>query len=168
MKFRLLLIVTFFGLYANCSGQHNSRLDKWSWLTGEWKIEKSGLKDQEIVTFSFIYELERNIIIRKRRTSYPGKGDKPDIHEDLMIIYPDKFARPERAIYFDNEGQIIYYKIAFEQGSMVFTNYDRGNSPVYRLTYTPEDSGSIKVKEEISRDGEIYITSLEESCKRVK
>jgi hypothetical protein len=85
-----------------------------------------------------------------------------------MIIYPDPSGITYKVIYFDNEAYIINYKISFEDRSVVFKNYDRGVSNIYKLTYTQIDNKTISRKFELSRDGEIFTTFEEGKSKKIK
>jgi hypothetical protein len=169
MKTSFLLLFAFSGFLNASFFQQNSKLDKWNWLIGEWKDNGSHQPGQASNTFTFTYDLDRKIIVRKTNSSQPDITGKYNfMHEDLMIIYPDQTGKPDKAIYFDNEGHIINYKISFEGKSIVFKNFDRGNSPVYRLTYTRMDNGTISRKFELSRDGELFNTYEEVTSIKTK
>jgi hypothetical protein len=159
MKTSLLLVFAFTGFLNTSFSQQNSKLDKWNWLIGEWKDNSSRQPGQASYTFTFTFDLDRKIIVRKTNSSQQDITGKYNfIHQDLMIIYPDQTGKPDKAIYFDNEGHIINYKISFEGKSIVFKNYDIGNNRVYRLTYTLNDNQTINRKFELSRDRENFTT----------
>jgi hypothetical protein len=159
MKNRLLLMIIFTGIFNHGFSQQTSKPDKWSWLIGEWKDIVSRQSGNETITFSFAYDLDKKVIVRKSQTQYTDKtAGQKIIHQELMIIYPDQSGKSNKAICFDNEGHIINYKITFEGKAVIFKNYDRGNSPVYRLTYMRTGDGTISRKFELSRDGENFTT----------
>ena len=169
MNTRLSLIIAFTGLLSSGFSQQNSKLDKWNWLIGEWKDSGSRPAGNESTTFSFTFDLDKKIIVRKSNTHYTdAKANQKLIRQDLMIIYPDQSGKPDKAICFDNEGHIIYYKITFEGKSIIFKNYDRGNTPVYKLTYTRIDGEIIGRKFEMSRDSENFTTLEEGNSIKIK
>ena len=140
MKNYLYLSILFMGFLNTGFGQQSSKSDKWNWLIGDWKDGGSSQAGNESTTFSFTFDLDKKIIVRKSNTQYSDKkANQKSIRQDLMIIYPDQSGKSDKAICFDNEGHIINYRISFEGKSIIFLNYDKGNSPVYRLTYTRLD-----------------------------
>ena len=169
MKTILILLVAV-TLFLNTSfSQQNSKLDKWNWLIGEWKDNGSRQPEQASNTFTFTFDLDRKIIVRKTNSSQPDITGKYNfIHQDLMIIYPDQTGKPDKSIYFDNEGHIINYKISFEGKSIVFKNYDIGNNPAYRMTYTRNDNETISRKFELSRDRENFTTYEQGTSIKIK
>jgi hypothetical protein len=148
-------------------GQQNSSLDSWNWLIGEWIGEGSGQPGKGGGTFSFSYDLDKKIIVRKSHSEYPPTNNKPAvIHDDLMIIYEDFNENPSKAIYFDNEGHIINYQITYSDKSIVLTSVIIPNVPIFRLTYSLVDFGTIDTKFEMSQDGEKFMTYIEGRSQR--
>jgi hypothetical protein len=169
MKTILILLVAVTVFLNTSFSQQNSKLDKWNWLIGEWKDNGSRQPAQASNTFTFTFDLDRKIIVRRTNSSQPDITGKYNfIHQDLMIIYPDQTGKPDKAIYFDNEGHIINYKISFEGKSIVFNNYNIGNNPAYRMTYTPIDNETISRKFELSRDRENFITYEQGTSIKIK
>jgi hypothetical protein len=171
MKIKTILLFTaiLFALTLNCFGQQKTDWNKWTWLIGKWTGEGGGQPGQGKGTFSFAFDLDQKIIVRKSHSEYPATGDKPKIvHEDLMIIYMDAAGNPSKAIYFDNEGHIINYTIAYADKSITLTSEKAVNLPVFRLTYTLLDKNIINTKFEMSQDGEKYTTYIEGKCKKTK
>ncbi|MGB8358583.1 MAG: hypothetical protein WCD55_08195 [Bacteroidales bacterium] len=162
MKTKLVLLFVFFALSAISSGQQKSGWDSWDWLLGEWTGEGGGQPGQGGGTFSFSFDLDKNIIVRKSHSEYPAAADKPAvIHDDLMIIYPDYSGNSSRAIYFDNEGHTINYQISYSDKSIVFTSDKIPGVPVFRLTYTLLENGIVDTKFEMSQDGEKFMIYVE-------
>ena len=154
MKIKLEITALLFILTVACFGQQNPTWNKWTWLMGEWKGEGSGRPGQGGGTFSFAFDLDKKIVVRKSHSEYPATANKPKvIHDDLMIIYPDNNIEPARAIYFDNEGHVINYSIAVEDNSIIFTSDKVANAPTFRLTYTLLDNNMISTKFETYVEG---------------
>jgi len=167
LKARLLFTIALFLVLTNSYGQQNSNWDKWNWLMGEWKGEGSGQPGQGGGTFSFNFDLAKNIIVRKSHSEYPAKDGKPKIiHDDLMVVYFDMMGGGSKAIYFDNEGHTINYAITYDDKSIVLTSAKIPNVPVFRLTYSLPDNETINTKFEISQDSEKFVTYIEGKSKK--
>ncbi len=167
MRNKVLLIIAFCGFMTLCHGQQGSAWNKWNWLMGEWSGESDGQTGRGGGTFSLNPGLDNKILIRKNHAEYPATDNKPQIiHEDLMIVYLDPTGNPSNAVYFDNEGHTINYAIAYPNKSIVLTSDKTKNAPVFRVTYELIDNQSIKVKFEMSQDGETFLTYTEGKCKR--
>ena len=169
MKLKQLLSAILLTLSITCFGQQNSTWNNWTWLMGEWKGEGSGQPGQGGGTFSFSYDLDKKIIVRKSHSEYPATDNKPKIvHDDLMIVYLDANESPSKAIYFDNEGHIINYAITYADKSITLTSNEVPNTPFFRLTYTLLENDLINTKFEISRDGLNFKTYIEGKSNKTK
>ena len=115
------------------------------------------------------FPYDEKILIRKSHSEYPQAENKPAvIHEDLMIVYPDPTGKQSKAIYFDNEGHIINYTIAYFDKSITFTSHKILNVPIFRLTYTLLDKETVNTKFEMSQDGEKFTTYIEGKSQKIK
>jgi hypothetical protein len=169
MKYRFIFSALFLILTLNSSSQQAPSWEKWSFLLGEWIGEGSGQPGQGGGTFTFYTDLNQNILVRKSHSEYAASGNRPaTIHDDLMVVYPESSGVPTKAIYFDNEGHVIDYSIAYSNGSIVLTSEKKANIPVFRLTYTPIDSETVNTKFEMSQDGEKFMTYIEGKSKKAK
>jgi hypothetical protein len=168
MKPKFLLALIFSAFISVCNGQQTTTWDKWSWLIGKWQGAGTGQPGQGGGVFSFSFDLDRNIIIRKGHSEYAGIQGRPTtIHDDLMIIYTDQKSEPGKAIYFDNEGHTINYTIVYKEKSIVFTSDKTPDAPVYRLIYDLLDNGIVNTKFEMSQDGVNFKTYVEGKSKKV-
>ena len=167
MKTKLFLSILLFICLSNSFAQQSASWDKWTWLIGEFQGEGSGQPGQGGGTFSFAFELDKNILVRKSHSEYPAANNKPLIvHNDLMIVYPDYTGNPSKAIYFDNEGHTINYSITYPDQAIVMTSNKIANVPVFRLTYTLLNDGMVNTKFEMSQDGEKFMTYIEGKSKK--
>lgn len=167
MKTRILLIIAFLTITTVAFGQQKADWNSWSWLMGEWVGEGSGQPGQGGGTFSFSYELDKNVIVRKSHSEYPATEKKPAvIHDDIMIVYPNVKDNSSWAIYFDNEGHVIHYQVTCSDKSITLTSEKMDNAPVFRLIYTLLDNGMINTKFEMSRDGINFFTYIEGKSKK--
>lgn len=165
MKIKLTLIL-FLLVFAGF-GQQTKPWDNWTWLIGEWKGEGTGQPGQGGGTFSFSYDLDKNIIVRKSHSEYAAKNKESKIlHDDLMIIYLDAEKNPSKAIYFDNEAHSINYGISYKDKTIVLTSEKMQGYPVFRLTYTLIDKDLVNTKFEMSQDGINFMTYIEGKSRR--
>jgi hypothetical protein len=83
MKFKISLTVLLFAFFSVSYGQQDSTWKKWNWLMGEWVGEGNGTPGQGGGEFSFILDLDKNILVRKSHSEYPATKDKPETsHKD--------------------------------------------------------------------------------------
>ena len=169
MTTRVLFIFAFSSLLQISSAQEKLPWDKWSWLIGEWVGESgAGQLGQGGGRFSLQKDLDGKILVRNNHAEYPATGTRPAIsHNDLMIIYPDTGSASPKAIYFDNEGHVINYTTTVSDSSILLASSKIPNVPVFRLSYFLLDKEIIKVKFEMSQDGEKFMTYTEARCKRM-
>ena len=88
-------------------------------LLGKWTAVDTAKNSSG--AFSFELELNKKIIVRHNTA--------PD-HEDLLVIYIED---ETRAVYFDNEGHVIHYKVSVPSENRAV--FESGGTPKYRLTY---------------------------------
>jgi len=132
MKTSLILAAL---LVSAAGAQDSPAWSKLEFLLGNW-TGVAGEHDTQLGAgqgaFSFQPELNRKIVVRRNNASY----DSGVQHDDLMIIYLDSPASTPRAIYFDSEGHIIRYNLAFPSPNrVVFESEASQPGPRYRLTY---------------------------------
>jgi hypothetical protein len=169
MRRRTILCLGFLLLPVLAAAQQTKELDVWApwqFLMGRWAAEGGGKPGEGKGTFSFTLELQGNILVRRSHLVYPATpAHAAFAHEDLMIIYPESSPRPNRAIYFDNEGHVIHYAATFsEQGKgLTFVSEASPQAPRYRLAYFQGENGTLKAKFEIAPPGkpEAFATYME-------
>ena len=154
---------------AHTHAQDKDTWSQWKWLIGEWSGEGSGLPGAAKGTFSFKYDLDAKVLVRKSHTAYPATKTKPaSVHDDLMIIYPDNAGKPVRAIYFDNEGHTINYNITYVKNAVVLNSERTEGAPLFKLSYNLLPDGRINTKFEMSEDGVKYLTYVEGKSSKMK
>jgi hypothetical protein len=162
MKAALFVFLLSFSLCLTAQCQEKPTWENLNWLSGQWIGEGGGKPGQGTGEFSFTFDLDKKILVRKSHSEYPATNDKPlIIHDDLIIIYPDDQANPSKAIYFDNEGHVINYLVSVTGNSVIFTSEKKNEGSVFRLSYISLDRKNVDVKFEISRDGEHFATYVE-------
>jgi hypothetical protein len=129
--------------------------DSWRFLLGEWIGEGGGKPGQGYGNFSFDFDLQEQILVRRNHMGYPATNDQPAIvHDDLLIIYPGTGATTQ-AIYFDNEGHVIHYKaeLSQDQKALMFLSDPTESMPQFRLTYLKTGEDILTVRFEIAPPG---------------
>lgn len=147
---------------------HAQTADAWrklDFLLGQW-TGVAGEKDTQLGAgqgaFSFEPELNRKIVVRRNNASYDSGAQ----HDDLMVIYLDSPNDTPRAIYFDTEGHVIRYNLAFPSADRaVFESEVAGAGPKYRLTYWIE-GGTLHGKFEVGAGSSEYKAYMNWMAKR--
>jgi hypothetical protein len=149
--------------------QTNSSWEKWNHLIGEWVGEGSGQPGQNEGKFSFQTDLDGKILVRKNHTVFPETSTtKAMVHDDLLIVYPGAPGEPKEAIYFDNEGNTIKYKVSFTDSSVVLTSDPSAKAPRFRLSYLTIDSKTVNITFEMASPQEPEIFKMYLSGKAFK
>src|ERR1700730_7059223 len=112
---RLLLVaslVLLMNLVAAQKSPKTSSLDELQFLIGEWEGVGGGGPGAGKGVFSFAFDLQNKVIVRKNHADYPSTASRPAVrHDDLIVIYLDPVSNQILANYFDSEGQQINYKV---------------------------------------------------------
>ena len=125
--------------------------EKWNYLIGEWVGEHNGQPGQGEGKFSFQTDLDGKILVRKSHTVFPATTNSAEIiHDDILIIYQGGSDGSQEAIYFDNEGHTIKYKVSFTDKSIVLTSDIAANATRFRFTYTAIDTKSVNASFEMA------------------
>jgi hypothetical protein len=153
MKSKELLFSAFLLVFSQLAiGEQSSNpWEKWNYLIGEWVGEHNGQPGQGEGKFSFQTDLDANILVRKSHTVFP-KTEKSAviIHDDLLIIYKPSGNGTQEAIYFDNEGHTIKYKVTFSDKSIALTSDIDPNATRFRFTYAEIDPKSVNASFEMA------------------
>ena len=129
--------------------------DAFRFLLGEWVGEGAGAPGEATGGFSFNFDLEGKILVRRNRADYPATKDKPAYsHTDLMMIYQEPVGQV-RAIYFDNEGHVIHYSVSFskDQNTLTFLGDPSPSAPRFRFTYNKAKNDSMTFRFDIAPPG---------------
>ncbi len=121
-------------------------------LIGTWSGSGSGQPGEASSgSTTFTFELDKNVIVRKNRAEYPPPPGKNTaiVHEDLLIIFRPKGDAQFRAIYFDNEGNVIHYAVSLPglgKPTVVFESEGNGTTSRFKLVYEAADKDSMSVE----------------------
>ena len=126
--------------------------DGWQFLVGKWEGKGSGAPGEGTGGFTFQFDLQNRVLLRKNYAEYPATKDRPAFrHDDLMVVYQTDDGST-RADYYDNEGHVIHYdtEISADSSSIMFISGITPGSPRYRLTYSKELNGSLGIRFEVA------------------
>ena len=153
-KFLIPIAASIFILRSSDSAEPNSIVwDSWRPLVGEWQAAGKGSPGQGVGRFSFAFDLQNKVIVRKSHTDYPAAEGRPAFsHDDLMVIYADEAAHTFRADFFDNEGHVIRYTPSFsaDRRTITFVSDPVPSQPRFRLTYLKKPDDTLGIKFEIA------------------
>ncbi len=145
--------------------------DPLEFLVGRWSSPVSGQPGEGIAGASdFSYALNGNILIRNSRAEFAPKPGETHglVHDDLLIIYQQPEAPGLRAIYFDNEGHVIHYTLAFpeKQPGVIFESDERAAGPRARLTYEMDEHGMLITEFSVALPGGELVSHVKGRLRR--
>ena len=143
----------------------------WKYLLGEWEGGHEGDLGQGYGRFSFSFDLDENILVRKSRTVFPATVERTGYtHDDLLFIYTD-VGGAKRAIYFDNEEHTIHYevKISPDQKMITLESNPLPSAPQFRFTYIKTGEDTLDARFEMAPPGKpgAFFVYLEGTSKRI-
>jgi hypothetical protein len=146
--------------------------EPYQYLVGDWVGEGGGRPGQGTGRFSFRWDLQKHVLVRRNIAEFPAAQGRPAVvHEDLMVIHPaEKGAM--KAVYFDNEGHVIHYTVepAKDRGTLVFVSDPSPSTPRFRLSYAKGQGDEVLIKFEMTPPGKPdgFRTYLEGKARRVE
>ena len=129
--------------------------EAWEYLLGEWEGEHEGDPGQGYGRFSFSFELDENILVRRNQTVFPATKERAGFaHDDLLIIYTE-FNGAMRAIYFDNEEHVIHYEVNVlpDQKTITLESDLTLSAPQFRFTYIKTGEDTLEARFEMAPPG---------------
>jgi hypothetical protein len=154
-----LVLVALVLLAAPSAGQQSKdqSWDAWRFLLGDWVGEGDGRPGQASSGgFSFAFDLQGKVLVRRNHAEYPATSDKPAFrHDDLMVIYDDSRGKGKRAIYFDNEGYIIDYTVTVSHDLKTLTcvGDTPATGPRFRFIYNKVSDDALRFRFDIALPG---------------
>ncbi|HOU46284.1 MAG TPA: hypothetical protein PLL99_00685 [Chitinophagales bacterium] len=169
MKFKIYICFSIFFSSISCFAQQNSEWGTWDKLVGTWKGEYSGQLGKGGGVFTFAYDLNTGILIKKGRYEFPATAQNAALSiEDVLVIYPEGNKQCPKAIYFDNNGHTVHYTTEQTDSSVTLISEKLKNKPYYKITYTLAPQNSVDISTEISKDGIQYTPYLITRSRRTK
>ena len=144
----------------------------WQYLLGEWEGGHEGDPVQGHGIFSFSFDLDENILVRKNRTVFPATAERAGYtHDDLLIIYSE-YNGEKRAIYFDNEEHVIQYavKVTDDNKTIALESDPVPSIPQFRFTYIHTGPDTLEARFEMTPPGQpgAFFTYLEGTARRIR
>jgi hypothetical protein len=125
-------------------------------LVGDWTGKGGSKAEPGRGAFSFQFELQGTVLVRRNVADYPATAQKPAVHhEDLMVVYSDPGTKGLQAMYFDNEPHVIHYvvEVSADGDAITFLSDEVANQPRFRLSYRRTGEGMVAGKFEIAAPG---------------
>jgi hypothetical protein len=145
-KFILIATVILLTISSLASAQQSDPWAKWKYLIGEWVGEGNGQPGKGEGSFTFTTDLDGKVLVRKNHTAFPKTNKTPaTVHDDLLYVYPASGDGSVEAIYFDNEGNSIKYKVSYTDNSIVMISDKSATSPRFRLSYIKIDDRTVNI-----------------------
>ena len=164
MKIKNLILAILLTLPISINAQQNNVWGNWLPLIGNWTGEGVGIPGDGTGNFSFTFDAEQNVLVRK--SLYYYLGDKMyTTFEDSMIIYIEN-GTPSKAFFSNKEGFSRTYSILYSGKTITLITEKLPLTPVFKLTYTLIDDTTLTLKYEIARDGVNFTTYSEEIGKK--
>jgi hypothetical protein len=123
-------------------------VDPWkalAFLEGTWEAhaQAGSAGAQSSGTYAFKPELKHHVLVRRSDSAACKGPQKFDCeHSDMLYVYQDDVDQSLKAIYFDNEGQVIHYAVSTpDSGTAMFISDESQFGPQFRLVY--ELKGSV-------------------------
>ena len=132
-------------------------LDEFRFLLGEWEGVGEGGPGAGKGMFSFAFDLQNKVIVRKNHAEYAATASRPAVrHDVLIVVYLDRASTQILANYFDSEGQQINYKVtpSSDHEAVTFLSEASASQPRYRLSYKKLKDGTLSGKFEIAPPGQ--------------
>ena len=167
----VVVLLLLLNLAVGQESSAKTSLDELRFLIGEWEGVGEGGPGAGKGLFSFAFDLQNRVVVRKNYAEYPSTANRPAVrHDDLMVIYLDRASNRILANYFDSEGQQISYKVTLssDHTTVTFLSEPSASQPRYRLSYRKLKGGTLSGKFEIAPPGQpdAFKTFLEWSAGR--
>jgi len=166
-----LCAILFFIAPVNAQQQPPMNWNAFKFLIGEWVGEGTGAPGEGAGGFTFSYDLQNTVLVRKNYANYPATKDRPAFtHNDLMVVYQEM--GKTKAVYFDNEQHVINYSVTVsaDSNSVVFVSDVIPSAPRFRLTNTKAGADKISITFEMAPPGkpESFARYIEATARRKK
>jgi hypothetical protein len=153
--FWLALLVLLLPVVCAAQQNRSAPWTKFQFMLGSWNAAGSGSPGKGAGEFSFTFDPQNRVIVRRSHTDYPATAGRPAFaHDDLMIIYADE-QQLFRADYYDNEGHVIRYAVEFspDENTCTFVSDVSPSQPRFRLVYRKIKDGELGITFDIAPPG---------------
>lgn len=141
---------------------HEAPLAPLKFLVGDWVGEGDGGTG----AFSFKFDVQDSVLVRRNHAEYPAKGTQSaTVHDDLLVIF--KEGNDLRAMYWDNEKHVIRYVVTPNATGAEFVSEKANDAPQFRLTYRKTSDDKLEIAFEIAPPGKPFTPYLKGVAHRV-
>jgi hypothetical protein len=126
-----------------CDGEDFRRFDFW---VGTWEVHLWGKERNPNPPVNHISKILGGCALREEYTNPQG-------YEGTSLNFFDPISKDWHQTWIDNGGQPLYLVGGWEDGSMVLTDDPQDARPKSRITWTPQDDGTVRQTWELSKDG---------------
>jgi len=146
--------------------------EAYKYLLGEWEGGHEGDPGQGHGRFTFSFDLDENILVRRNRTVFPDTPERPGYtHDDLLIIFAEDSGEL-RGIYFDNEQHVIHYivSVSADKKTITLVSDPMPSAPQFRFTYISTGKNTLEARFEMAPPGKPgeFFTYIEGTSQRLK
>jgi hypothetical protein len=121
--------------------------DQWKalrFLEGTWQANTQGGSAAASGSGIYTFQFELNDHVLARHSQSNGNCQGPAAfncqHDDLLYVYQNAKGAPLEAIYFDNEGHVIHYRVSIPApNTAIFESDAAVPGPQFRLSYELKD-----------------------------
>lgn len=152
----LVLLLTLMAVLCPAQQVSPAPWSKFQFMLGSWSAAGSGSPGEGAGEFSFTFDLQNRVLVRRSHTEYPASANRPAFaHDDLMIIYADE-QQLFHADYYDNEGHVIRYAVEFsaDGNTCTLVNDPSPSQPRFRLIYKRSQEGRLAISFDIAPPGQ--------------
>ncbi len=159
MKWRALFLLPLLLACSSAPAQPARPVDPWKdfeFLLGEWSWAGGGQPGQATGQSAVRPELDGTVLVRRTHLEYPATKERAAFaHDDLLYFYRDPRDSSLRAIFFDNEGHVIEYRVAVapDGKSIVSVSEAAPGGTTTRMTYAKAGSDAVTERFEIAPPG---------------
>lgn len=125
-----------------CQGEEWSQLDFW---LGDWEVHEWGKEGTKKPAHNAIHKIQDGCALREEYSSPAG-------YSGTSLSFYDRFDKRWHQVWIDTGGQPLYLVGGLEDGKMVLSDDPQDARPRSRITWTPQDDGSVRQTWEMSRD----------------
>jgi hypothetical protein len=127
-----------------CSGEELRQFDFW---LGEWEVHRWGKERSEDPAINRISKILGGCALREEYTN-AKQG-----YTGTSLNFYDPISKDWHQTWIDSGGQPLYLTGGWADGKMTLSDDPQDQRPKSRITWTPQDDGSVRQTWELSRDG---------------
>lgn len=152
MKTILTFILLLAGTCSFAQSENENPFQRLHYLLGDWVAEGTSVEGSGY--YSFKEDLNQHILVRRNHADVPATAEHKAIsHDDLMVVYADRYQKAVKALYTDNEGHVIHYTLSASDDGKTITFLSPAASPVpiFKLIYAFSDENNVVITFQVAQ-----------------